>query len=215
VIIFVPAYDEATRANHAIVRRLRATAVQLRLLGDAADTTLVDILRVHPGRPLFAMSHGRPSHFCAQQGAQALNRDHVVDAVVSLRTMYVYACHTASELGALAAQSGSSYWGYTGSISAPPTSEHILPILAPVFEFVRQAFPTTDDDETRGAFLLELRVRCEAATALLDALWDRDVELEVDAYLCLLHLWQRIRGWFPGETQPHMHPEAPAPTLFA
>lgn len=184
------------------------------MLGDAADTTLVDILRAHPGRPLFAMCHGGPSHLCAQHGAHALTRHHLGDPVVSVRKMYVYACHTASELGALAARSGSSYWGYTGAISAPPTSENTLPILAPVFDFVRQTFPTTRDDETRAAFLLELQVRCEAATQRLDALWERDVDVEVDAYLCLLHLWQRIRGWFPGEVEPRKHPDAPAPTLF-
>lgn len=44
---------------------------------------------------------------------------------------------------------------------------------------------------------------------------DEDPNLDVaPAYLCLSHIWQRLRVWSPGRDSPMMHPDAVPPILL-
>lgn len=215
MIIFVPAYDDSTSGNLAVAMAMRPPAGAESLLADHATHVLLGLLSKHPRRPLFAMSHGGPRHLCGQGGAPVLDAETVADRKLCDRVMYIFACHTATELGRIAANHGATWAGYTGWISAPPVTQTSLEVLASVFDFVCASIPHMRDTGFRQRFLLDLEARCEQAAAALDELAAAGVGVELDAYLCLLHVWQRLRIWSEGDQEPARHPDAPPPSLFA
>ncbi len=213
MIIFVPAYDDVTRGNLAVASAMLVDDEDERLFENHATVQLLDRLRSCPGRPLFAMSHGCPDYLCGQGGIPVLNLDVIVEPALGARIMFVYACHTATELGRVAARNGAIWLGYTGEISAPPSTPATLSLFASLFDFVRATFPRLRDVGLRQALFHELERRCDEAAAQLDELAERGVLVEMDAHLCLLHLWQRLRIWVDGEL-PEQHPRSPPPSLF-
>ena len=78
MILFVPAYDDATSANLSVASRLEHARIQRRLFReDATRQALVEALAetMHPdgpAPPLFAMSHGRLDELLAQGGEAAV-----------------------------------------------------------------------------------------------------------------------------------------------
>jgi hypothetical protein len=127
----------------------------------------------------------------------------------------VFACHTAADLGRAAARAGATWWGYTGAITSPDASEELSPLLAEIFVYLFGVFAGAASTEARQAVLIQLRERCHAAEIRIDDLLETDPNLDAGtAYLCLLHLWDRLRIWEERAESPLQHPEAKPPLLF-
>lgn len=213
MIVFVPGYDAATNANLAVARDLVLTE-DLGLLGDEATrASLLEALRTRTAEALFSMSHGRPDHLCAQGGEAALTaRD---AAVAGGRSVYAFACHTASRLGSEMSRGGVTWWGYTGAIQCPEDAAPFRVLFVDLFCFIGGAFAAASTGVLRGAVLDEIARRCEEAQGVVDEHALRDPELDVwAAYHCLLHVWDRLRVWAPGATEPEAHGRARPPSLF-
>lgn len=162
---------------------------------------------------LFSMSHGRPDHLCAQGGDAALS---ALDAAATGgRSVYAFACHTASRLGAEMSRSGVTWWGYTGAIQCPEDAAPFRLLFVELFRFIREAFVAAPTIAQRRAALEEIARRCEEAQGVVDEHALRDPEVDVwAAYHCLLHVWDRLRVWPPGATEPEAHGRARPPSLF-
>jgi hypothetical protein len=213
VIVFVPGYDPATKANLAVARDL-ISAEDLALLAEQATReNLLAALHSRAADALFSMSHGRPDHVCAQGGEAALT---VRDAgATGRRSVYAFACHTASRLGSDMSQRGATWWGYTGSIQCPEDAVSFRSLFVELFRFIQEAFVAASTEVERRAVLEELARRCEEAQSVVDEHAIRDPDLDVwTAYHCLLHVWDRLRVWSPGASLPEAHVRAKPPSLF-
>jgi len=146
MIVFVPAYDEATAANLAIATALMTDDCRALVDERARREFLLPALAA-PGVPLFAMTHGRPQLLRGQGGAPAL----VIADAASLapRAVFAFACHTATEMGRVFAENGTDWWGYTGAISSPTTDPEILPLFLSVHS--QELQPRSSKTATSGS----------------------------------------------------------------
>jgi hypothetical protein len=70
----------------------------------------------------------------------------------------------------------------------------------------------TGTDADRAATALDcIRRAISEKEGDLDQLGDL---ASFDSYACLLHLWDRLRVWFPGRPTPVCHPDAAVPLLL-
>jgi hypothetical protein len=212
VILFVPGYDPATRANLAVAERMLA-ASEHALLAEGATRPHLLLALASRNSPLFVMSHGRHDELAAQGGDPALRRADTPR--LGRRPVFAYACHTAGGLGQAAAESGSVWWGYTGAVTAPPGSPpELLSLFGGIFRYVCTAFAAGTSEERRSA-LVRIAELCHEAEEKVDDFLAAGVDLDAgSAYLFLLHLWQRLRICEPGAVDLVMHPDAPPPALF-
>jgi hypothetical protein len=213
VIIFVPGYDSATRANLAVAEQILPADCQP-LLGDLATRlSLFEALGASQS-PLFAMTHGRRDALLAQGGEAAFGRQDLTR--LAGRAVFAFACHTAGGLGAAAAGDGSVWWGYTGLVSAPPESTPaLLPLFAGIFGYICEAFALGGSSEERRSVVLKIAEMCHEGAQHVDDLIETGAGVDaVSAYYSLLHIWDRLRVWEPGQTVPMMHPLAAPPALL-
>ena len=163
--------------------------------------------------PLLCMSHGRPDQLLGQHGETALSSMDV--PLLGPRPVFAFACHTAGELGEIASREGAYWWGYTGRVTAPDSTEAIIPLFVEIFAYIRDAFPGADSAASCQDVLIRIAELCHEAEARVDDLLGTGDTLDVGSiYLCLLQLWQRLRVWVPGGKEPLIHPKAPPPTLL-
>src|SRR5436305_10267342 len=159
------------------------------------------------------MAHGHPTRLLAHAGETALTGGDT--AALARRPVFVYACHTATALGELASRNGAIWWGYTGSVTAPDSAPVFLFFFIKIFTYLRDAFPHASSFEERLGILLRLSELCQDAEQSIVDLLDQDPDLDVaPAFLCLSHIWQRLRVWSPGGSSPLMHPDAAPPILL-
>ena len=212
MILFVPGYDPATEANLAIAVRIAGRSRAL-LSDEATRERLLEAL-AEPGDPLFAMTHGRSDRLLAQNGVTGLGQPDAT--ALGSRSIFAFACHTATDLGRSFAQAGAAWWGYTGTISAPDSAPELLPVFSEIFAYLLAAFEHADSTEERLEVLIELAERCHTAERRIDDLLETDPDLDAGtAYLCLLHLWDRLRIWEEGKAGvPLQHPASKPPLLF-
>jgi hypothetical protein len=211
MILFVPAYDPATEANLAIAVRLDGSHLAMLSEGATRQALLHALKRA--GEPLFAMAHGRSDRLLAQEGGTALSKTDA--AALGSRPVFAFACYTAADLGRAAAGAGATWWGYTGAITSPDVAGEVLPLLAEIFVYLFGAFAGAGSAAARRAVLIQIKERCHAAESRIDVLLETDPDLDAGtAYLCLLHLWDRLRIWEERAESPLQHPEARPPLLF-
>jgi len=212
VIVFVPGYDAATRANLAVVERI-LTVSHHALTGEAATRPHLLLALASRESSLFAMAHGRHAELAAQGGESAFGLEDTTR--LRRRPVFAFACHTAGGLGQAAAARGSVWWGYTGAVAAPPDSPpELLSLCSEIFAYLSDAFTTSSSGE-RSTVLIRVAALCHEAEEQVDGLLAAGVDLDAgSAYLFFLHLWQRLRICEPGLVSPVMHPDAPAPILF-
>jgi hypothetical protein len=208
VIVFVPAYDEPTTANHAVARDLPSEDAHRWLLDvRATRENLLNVLGGQPD-PLFAMAHGRPHCLLGQGGDHALlARD---APLLERRPVFAFACHTAAQLGRDMARQGVIWWGYIIEVSAPDDRELLRPLFVGIFAYIRSAFADAGSPGERLDVLMRTKERCDHAAETVDALADSDPALDVmDALRSLRDIWQLLRIWSPGAEAPERHPHAP------
>jgi hypothetical protein len=220
VILFVPAYDEPTGANLAVAERLPERSDEVRLFGgDATRSKLLAAILPAAGNlrySLFAMSHGSRYEVREQGGGTALcEGDWRQLELLVFRHGFAFACHTATALGRVAAEHGVTWWGYTGTIQSPSREEPFVGLFVSIFDFLREAFAEATSRDARARVVDELRRRCNDASLAVDAAFEADDSVDPsEALLCLLHVWDRLRIWVPGNETPECHPAARPPSLM-
>jgi len=204
MILFAPAYDDATRATHHIALRYRARARAALLAEEATRERLIGAVRAAgPGAAVVAFSHGTADVLRAQHSRVALDADDVEE--IPRGRVLAYACHTAAGLGGEMAAGGVGWWGYAGAVVAPPLDRKLDHVFGPVFDRLVSVFvngPAEQVDE----WLRPFRDACDQAAESLDELGDFESPLE--AYTCLHHLWDRLPVWLPLRGEPVHHPES-------
>lgn len=212
MILFVPGYDAATLSNLAVAESLPSVDCISLLADQATQEALFDAL-AHSDRPVFSMSHGGPDQLRAQHGGTALG---IADLErIGRRSIYAFACHTATRLGEHAAKVGATWWGYTGTIQCPDDSAPFRHLFVQIFDYIRTAFTPAETATDRLAVLLRLAQMCEDAQSEVDRLALDNPNLDVTpAFYCLLHIWDRLRIWGPEAAEPERHPSAQPPSLF-
>lgn len=208
MIVFVPAYDEPTRANAAVAQYITPSHADMLLAEGASATALHERLASAPVTPLLALAHGRPDALLGQHGSVALGESHVT--LVAARQVFAFACHTAEILAPAGARAGAYWWGYEGYIASPDDKIELLPVFAGVFAFIRDEFPRARERAACERVLHRLADLCAEACERVDAILGPEADLH--AYLCLMHVWQRLTVHSPGGP-PVRHPHAP-PSLM-
>ena len=208
MIVFVPAYDDATRANLAVISKMSLVGCQILLSTDATRVELLSRLAL-ADTAVFAMTHGKPHRLADHNQEDALGSSDIPH--IGVRSLFVFACWTAGELGAAAARKGATWWGYTGPIAPPAPDGHYLDWFVHVFGLIRERFAVAFTADDRFRLMSEIADLCKRYTSMLD---EEGEHASLDAYLSLLHIWQRLRVWVPGADEPEQHPEAPPPSIL-
>ncbi len=204
MIIFATKYDAPTEACHSFAVALVTSSDTALLAADACRENLIKALSTHDV-PLFVMSHGKTDTLIDQNRESALS---LADThLLHSRSNFAFACHSATELGKAMAAEGGTWWGYTGSISAPSELPECFDIFLPIFQYIVVNFSTCHSASDVHRIMRELKDSCEEANDQLDSLDLNDME----AYLYLRHIWDRLRVWLPNEGNPLMHPQATSP----
>jgi len=237
MIFFAPAYDGATHLNLAIAEAIRPATCHALFGAAATRESLLDALDRAPGDSVLAMCHGEKERLLAQNltTIEALGRAGVRPeewrerleagqttaltvgdaAAIGQRTLFVFACHTASKVGRDLTAAGAVYWGYTGAINAPAENPELAFLFLPIFEHIRDAWSLAGTVRERTDVLTQIAALCEQAEERLDDMVLGDGELDAgSAYLCLLHLWDRLRIWTPNAESPEHHPRATMPLFL-
>jgi hypothetical protein len=203
VILFAPAYDEPTRCTHLLALEFERNATQP-LLGAAANRANLHGALAYSDDPVVAFAHGSEDHLRGYHGEPVLT---VEDArTMSAKAVLAFACHTGTKLGGAMSRTGNAWWGYSGAIAAPPESATESGLIVPVFEFLIEGFLRLRDDVPMPEFFDRLNKRCERASHQFDELFDSGEYVDPGTYLCLLHIWDRLRVWSPGAGRPVYHP---------
>lgn len=217
MIVFVPVHDAETEANLRVVSAITLPAGTVVLIGREAErSALLASLTSTPEssmRPLFAMGHGSPDRLHRDATSVALTVDDV--PAIGPRSVFAYACHTASHLGREAGRHGINWWGYTGAISAPADHPRLVFVFARLFGFVIDTFPSASTMSQIRDALDHLARACQDAADEVDLMAASDESISVlEAYYALHHLWDRLRVWLAGAAEPMMHPSAAPPILL-
>lgn len=191
MIVFVPAYDEQTRANLDCLRPFIPGNALIESAATAANLTQVVAASSSDAALLF-WSHGAHEGVRGQDKAIALGASQL--AQLSPRRTYAFACHTGTSFGREASERGWQWWGYTGAISAPGDHPNEQRILGSAMWRVAEIFLGCEGDPRTGA-LGEIRRTAERCAEHLDELGP---DVDVDSYVCARHLWSRLRVWLPG-----------------
>lgn len=208
MIVFVPAYDEQTKANLQIAEEFQLES-GIALLGEEANRKEL-LENIKQNDNIFIMSHGAQEAVYCDKDMKALSSE---DAkVLNNKKFFVFACHTATNLGKIMIENGNEWWGYTGQISAPDTDAEVKEIIVPIFQFILENYYTTNDlgASTFNDILKRIKELCDDAALQLDKLDDFGY---MDTRLCIEHLWNRLRIWSNPE-EPLKHPDAPPPYLL-
>lgn len=202
MILFAPAYDDATRATHHIAHRYRVRARAALLAEEATRERLIGVLRAAgPGAAVVAFSHGTADVLRSQHSHVALDAGDVEELPGG--RVLAYACHTGTGLGGAMAAGGVAWWGYAGAVVAPPQDRELDHVFGPLFDRLVAAF-VDDPAEQVEEWVRLFRDACDQAAESLDELGDFESPLE--AYTCLHHLWDRLRVWLPRRGEPVRHP---------
>lgn len=213
MIIFATCYDSPTCANYSIAVELKCDDCTKLFIKKATQDNLLTELSSCRTKPLFAMGHGKPNKLNDQNRQPAMSDNDV--AWFTHRLSFIFACHTATKLGQSIAKAGGIWWGYTGAIDAPPSDSIYLRVFLPIFQYIIANFPRSSSNERScQIFLEELKTICDNANEELDKLQEEGVNVDTEAYLCVLNLWDRLRIWFPGKSIPVRSPDSKSPLII-
>ncbi|HEX8208586.1 MAG TPA: hypothetical protein VF584_00270 [Longimicrobium sp.] len=206
MILFAPAYDDATDATCRLAERFADEATVVLLRHNATRTNLLDAVSAGEGDDgVLAFSHGTEGTLAAQDSAVALDAHDA--SLLEGRRVLAYACHTSTGLGEVMARGGVVWWGYTGTILAPPEGSGREQIFGPVFDYLVGSFLSGVDRSGLREVFTKLRALCHHAEKALYVLFDSGVA-GLEDFGCLLHIWNRLRVWLPGSDAPEHHPES-------
>jgi len=210
MIVFVTAYDEATKANLSVGKPLAEDHRHVLLEEQATKKNLIALLEKYPYEPLFAMSHGsEQAEFYGHDGHKrelAINIDDV--ELFKNRKSYVYACHTGAEgnLGSNVSKKGGTWWGYSSRVTAPSSVKCICEKQEKLFSFIQNEFENKHDENEIKEMLNELKTRCEEVDKCVEQECPENITLEV--IMSIKNIWQYLCVWHPSSGKAIKHDDA-------
>jgi hypothetical protein len=210
MIFFVPAYDEATRTNLAVIQPILPKQAVLLLAEQAIKENLSLYLPEHD--VVFVMSHGNSDRIWGNNDKPAfVSTD---STLFESKKAFVFACYTANELGQMFKQNHNIYWGYTGAIAAPSMESHSIEFFRAIFKYIIENFPNCLDTTTIHNLIQNIKSLCHQMENELDALFDIGENIDILSYTCLLHIWSRLRVFHFDYDLPMQHPDAKDGYIF-
>lgn len=208
MIIFVPAYDQATHTNLAMINALATDNKEMLLGNEATRENLLS--KIIDKENLFIMSHGSKEAIYYGVNDKAI---HICDKEnITNKKIFAFACHTAALVGKEIASNNNVWWGYTGAISASDSEEEAIKVIAPIFEYIINNFYSVMNNIEVNSFLSQVKELCEKAEEEFDVLEKNTNKIYFNSRLSLNHIWSRLRVWLDGSIYKHL--EAPEPSLF-
>lgn len=209
MIAFITAYDDATTANHTIIRPI---IPENTLLLENLSATRENLwLHLPNYSTLFAMSHGNSDTLWDNENNAAISLKDL--AFFNDKRAFIFACYTANELGRQLKNNNNIYWGYTGSIAPPTDKITTIPLFQSIFKYIIANFDICESREQIATMIHNLKNRCNAIEIELDVLFDAG-ENVIESYNCLNHIWSRLRVLHFSFDEAITHPEAPKGDLF-
>ena len=202
MILFVPAYDDATKSNLRVAARLNSGDCCCLTEEHASRTLMWLVLGAYPKWDLFAMSHGERRALKAQGGSipHAIEPD---DAkALRERKVFSWACYTSAELGPAAARAGVVWLGFPVKIAAPPEDPQLQELLAGVLQHVVDRLPSVRCRSSCKTLLDDL---VAAASAVLETANIVDSQSQQ----CFEQFQLRLEAWWPGDSEPIRPSTAP------
>jgi hypothetical protein len=189
------------------------------LLGPAADRpALMHCLAATnhaPARPLFAMSHGERDRLQCQGALAALD---VADLPsIGARSIFAYACHTATHLGREARPPRRDLVGLHRRRQLTLRPSPPRRCLRSPLRLHHPSLPERASPRNRSPTPSMLLARqCKDAADAVDHMAEADDSINVlEAYYALHHMWDRLRVWLASSSDAVKHPEAAPPILLA
>ncbi len=210
MIVFIPAYDSATRINLEVARPILPINVVPLLEQNAVRSQLW--LHLSNQDNLFIMSHGNSDKIWDNDKAMAIDLADLPQ--FSRKNAFVYACFTANELGKKLKTNNNIYWGYTGSISAPNDQPNIINSFSSIFDYILKQFPECNTATTIKEFINTLKILCDEKESTMDVLYEKGIDVDMSCYTCLLHIWSRLRVYHFDEFEHFKHKDAREGDLF-
>ena len=200
MILFITSQDDATNSNFLVAGHL-ATMAATALCGEAAvRANAIPALTTAPTVPLLAFSHGEVASIRGHDDQAALQINDL--PVLSERTTFAFACHTAGLLGPSVATAGGTWFGFAGPINCLPADANHLHHFRSIVDFVNQRFPTCGSTTAAKAFIDDLDMLTETVYEAISA------DGTFEQFHALRDITRRLRIWLPNATQAVKHPEA-------
>jgi hypothetical protein len=210
MVIFIPAYDEATNANLRVISPIIPDKC-ISLLKQRA--TRENLWQYLPNNEiLFVMSHGNADKIRDNDNQAALKVEDSID--FTHKKAFVFACFTANELGKQLVIPNNIYWGYTGSIAAPSNHDKLTVLFSTIFKQILINFPLCNKTDEIRQFVDSLKILCNNVENQIDLLSDMGEDVDLMSYNCLLHIWSRLRVHHFSISDTIQHPEAREGDLF-
>ena len=209
MLIFIPAYDDATKTNLNVVLPIIPHHA-FSLIGEAATREQL-WLQLAEHTHLFAMCHGNSDVLWDNINKPAIKTRDFQDFVE--KQAFVFACYTSNELGKQLKTNRSIYWGYTGSIVTPTDEIEVIHLFREIFQFIINDFHTCKNVEQVATMIHDLKTLCHTAEETLDTLFYTGSNI-LSSYTCLNHIWNRLRVHHFASEEPLKHIEAREGDLF-
>jgi hypothetical protein len=210
MIFFIPAYDEATRTNLAVIQPILPKEAVSLLAEQAIKENLWFYLPNHD--LLFVMSHGNSDKIWGHDDKPALTSEDKLG--FEHKKAFVFACYTANELGIVLKERQNIYWGYTGAIAAPSQQPHLIEFFSTIFKHIIENFPNCSDAASIKALIETIQFLCLQMENELDLLFEAGEDIDIINYTCLLHIWSRLRVYHFDHDDSIQHPAAKDGYIF-
>jgi hypothetical protein len=210
MIFFIPAYDEATRTNLAVIKPILPQEAVSLLAEQAIRANLWFDLPNHD--LLFVMSHGNSDKIWGHDDKPALTSDD--KSLFEHKKAFVFACYTANELGMVLKKYQNIYWGYTGAIAAPSQQPHLIEFFRTIFKHIVENFPNCSDAASIMTLIEAIKLLCHQMENEFDLLFEAGEDIDIINYTCLLHIWSRLRVYHFEEDDPIQHASAKDGYIF-
>jgi hypothetical protein len=209
MILFVTAYDDATRPNLEVARLLQG---QLRTLfeGQATREHLWALLTELPNEAVLAMSHGRRTLVRAQGGGPPDALSIGDEDRLGLRRVFAWACLTSAGLGVAASRAETIWVGFPVKIAAPSEDPRLQRFLAEVLDNVVNSLDSVVDEASCRALLDKLVDDADLAMEKVVQLSNSTgLVISSSVQQCFDQIQLRLEAWMPGREAPIRPSRAP------
>jgi hypothetical protein len=202
MIIFATHHDESTAESIKLAKSIIEDEDIVLLKEKATKLHLLPLLNLHKQEKLMVFSHGKPNYCLGNDEIPAISIEDT--AVLAHRNVFVYACWTASELGAKAsAQPNCLYAGYNNTVI---TGGSEMPNdMQKIFLFIKNNFHSSQKGEDITTFLEQLRSLCVNAEQGYLALYPQNLSF-IGVSKVLRDIWAKLEIWVA--RQKYAHDEA-------
>jgi len=194
MIVFIPGYDEPTKANLAIGKQLIDGHLAL-VAQEATRNNLLDLLNKFRKESLFSMSHGKQDKLLDNNSEPAITIGD--EYLFSNRITYAWACHTGTNFGKRISDHDGIWWGYTGKVTAPSISEPFRQKQEEVFRFIQNHFDKIKTPQEIIDMINIIKCKCDEMISIFDEIILSDTEDTMEIYSCSNHIWERLLVWHP------------------